>query len=587
MGKGKEVETLTLAAKQATQDTRIIRILVASGDYNESVRFEKLKQSITIEGESNDPKSGTRLFAPPPPTGANNDYAALQLIQIDQVVVKRLYISGKAHGLFVQNTQSVTVDNNHLTANTGSGAIFRSNKKVILKENRITNNGGTRSNSPLYTQLRFGLVIQGSTEVSIAQNEIARNGAGGASLSTNTIAVTVDNNHRIVGHNSVSVTVDNNHRVTLKNNSIHHNGPVGRAGPLPKASCKTSCKKGSFCEGGFCHSNLQSSAPSGPSDAVALLGVGIVVAGAASVQLSGNSFFANDSNAMLLYSVGTVGLTENAIERNGVRLHTSARTMRLFEYPAIHIWDVTTSVTATHNLLTDNATSGLMLSHLKHAGQNLSNISVTVDNNHMSGNGRFLLAGNNPVGDGLCIVTEETNTAVKYNVKQNHFQTNGRTGFFTNGASTGVLSNNSFENHPSLAVALINTGQNPSNTIVLEGNAIKRAATFGVKIVGGQAAIQIQNNIIQDLQSKTNGGEADAINLTQLSGNPVVIKNNTIKNNTRAGIFLDAAKAIVNDNSLTGNLYPLLTQNNASATGNNANLAQNPQTPLTNRKVLP
>lgn len=581
---GTAISTLTEAAKQVQQNSVITKVLVASGLYKESATFQNITRSLTIEGESNDPKNGVRIEAPAPTGSPNPTYAALQFITVQDVTLKRLALLGNGHGLYVKGARFVIIDGSHHTENLRTGAWIQDAQKLQVVRSRFTYNGGTLQANKGYEQLRAGLRVEGTPDVSLQDSEFARNGAVGFRIGTSLVGVIIDGSHRIAGYEQAGVIIDGSHRVGVTGCSVHHNGPVGRA-DSPTQNCTASCGAGFFCEGNQCHPNLQANVPPGPNvpkNAVALVGVGGVIAGVGQVTVQGNSFFGNDTTAMMLHSANVVDIQENAVERNGVRPASSTRRMQVFAYPALSFWNLTQSLNMQNNLLTDNVTSGIQLSHMKGTGSTM--LKVTADFNHIGGNGRFLLSSNTPLGDGLSILTEQSRAMVSLKLQGNYFTQNGRSGLFTTGAVDGDIDGNYFETHPFRALVLHDTGSNTSNTIQLSNNAIQGARGYGLQIHGGSAGISIQNNLIKDLQTTTNVTEADGINLTQLTSSQIKVSDNLIQNVARAGILVDKTKIQASNNLIQTSKFPIVTQQQAQVSGNNASQATSPSSPLPNRK---
>lgn len=579
-----EVKTLTEASQKVATESAITTVLVARGVYNESVTFQNVQRALRIVGESNDAADkakGTWLIAPKP-TGTAADYAALRLVNMSDVTIERMVISGQGNGIYADNCVKITITNNHHTVNLRAGLWVNKGQNVTITQSRFVKNGGqlnTSGATPYWQDLDFGIKIVGVPTVDLRDNEVSSNGAGGVWISSDsTIGITITNNHRIGSDDNIAITITNNHRTTLEGNLIHHNGPVGIAGyPTKLASCQ--CPQGYFCEGGACHLALVDDT-NGKQSAV---GLGLVLAGQSQATLRGNSLFGNDTGGILIHSVGQVTFQHNALERNGVRPETSNVRLADYAFPALKMVSVRDTVTLEGNLIVDNVKSGVSIQQSAKAQKGLS---VKASNNHLGGNGRFLTGERNPVGNGLMLLASQQGPALSFAADNNVFRNNGRAGFASEGSVSGLLQTNLFQNHPFRGVVVLDTG-NAQTQIRLAGNTIDGARGFGVQVYGGGAVVQIAENAIQGIQPVQQTGtnlEADAIGLTNLTSKATVEKN-LMTNNTRVGLLLDNTAAEVSNNAIQGSQYAVITQKGASVTGTDQPLAQTPAQPLPNTKT--
>ena len=592
VGPDREVKTLTAAATRVAGDRKIARIQVASGLYRESVLFSGIDREIVLQGESNDPSTGVRVVAPAGTTGASETHAALGFTKVRGVTVQRMSLSGEGNGLFIEGAAQVTLSELHLAANKLTGALLRGNAQVKVSSCRILGNGATPAGAagkPL-TGLRFGLAIEGKGSALVSANEIARNGAGGVRVSSGLASAAPGSNNRVSSGDEISVSIDNDDEVSILGNHIHRNGPIGHlVSTGTDAPCDDSCGAGNFCERGHCHPDLAiPAAADRPYGPLALVGVGAAVAGYGRIKVSGNGLFSNDAVALLVHSAGTVELNRNAVERSGVRPKANGRTMETFSIPAVQIWGVGSSLQVQENLIIDNVATGVLISRAG-AGAAGTQLAVLSRANHFGGNGRFLLGANLPRGNGLLIRSRADGSGVSVDARDNFFSRNGRAGLATSGAIAGQVSNNHFESHPFRALVMHDTGNSTSGQMTLRSNTIQRAHGYGIQVHGGSVRLAIESNRIADLQdlpsqSGTALREADAVNLTGLKGPTVLVKGNIVSGSKRAGVFVDSSRAEVGDNSIKGTRYPVVSQNGASVTGNDSDLAHKPSAPLKSRK---
>jgi len=581
------IKTLKDAFAEVKKDSQIKRVHIASGTYKESATLDGLKRPILLEGESNDPSTGVIIEAPKPQK-QDESYAALTVLNSKEVTIRRMVFKGHGHGLIVRGTLFVSIDNSHHTTNLRTGLSLYGNDKVLIQSCHVHKNGSSLQLNPKENKdLRFGIVIEGSKDVSVSGCEVSRNGAGGIRISPSKIAVSIDNSHRVASNDEISVSIDNSHRVAMESNHIHHNGPVGRVDASKAGNCSSSCSSGSFCEVGLCHPNLlRPSDANNPKSAPTLLGVGVVIAGTGSLTFNGNSLFSNDTAGALFYSVNTIAMQENAVERNGVRPFATPLIKKRFLHSAVHIWGVKQSIDFTHNLLVDNITTSVQIAQKSSPSTALK---LQANRNHFSGNGRFSLGNDISHGDGLRLLSQSKGAGIQVQSSDNYFTNNGHSGIFSSGPIAGELKGNLFEKHLFRALVLHDIGTKASNQLMMKQNTIAGASGYGIQVYGGATQILIEANVVKDLQNIPNAKgtglkEADAINLTQLKSAKVLIQGNTLSQNKRAGIFLDATKAEVNNNTLSGNKFAIVSQNSAQVTGNNASLSQNQSTALPNNK---
>lgn len=583
VGKGREVETLAAMAKKVAQDKAIVRVLIASAQYSETVTLENLQQALVIEGESNDPSKGVRIEAPAS-TSASADYAAVRLKNVTSVTLKNLVLKGKGHGLFVTGGQSIIVDGNHLTSNERTGATFQKVQKLEILRTFVRLNGGLKGQGKLaVSQLYPGLVVEQSPAVTVKDSLFEQNGSGGLQISSSPVSIIVDGNHRVPGHATAGIIVDGNHRVVLEGNVFDQNGPVSFAGLSSQATCSSACPSGSYCEGGACVPVLLAPLPQVSADAFGVVGFGALVAGVGTLSVTGNRFFRNDTAGLLAHSIQTVTLRENVLSRNGARRSATTFDLKTYAYAAAHIWNLTNSLSSQFNVVVDNATTGIQLSH-QSSGGNAPGIQSLVESNHLSGNGRFLLSSNNPVGDGFRVSATQGGSGVALTFKGNFFTRNGRAALYSTGAVRGTIEANRFDNHPFRALVFHDTGASSTNSIIVDGNHITGALGYGIQAHTGAASLTIQNNLIQNLQPPSGGQEADAINLTNLTGSSIQIFGNILRDSRRSGVFLDNTTATLQNNAITNSQFSVVTQQNAQVQGNTSNASFTPISPLPNRK---
>ncbi len=582
VGKGKEVETLTAAVSEVKNNNKITTIRIAIGKYEEAVIFQNINRKLTFVGESNtnDPTQGAVIVAPAPQQPSPT-YAALQFINVSEVVVSRLVLSGQGHGLYAEGAISVGINNDHLTANLRTGAWLKNNKSVTIQSTRVIENGATLEKG-VYQKLHFGLEIEGSKAVVIENSEVARNGSGGIAIAgSSTIAVGINNDHRVADGSTIAVGINNDHRTTLKGNSIHHNGPLGRANlPNSRKACTPSCSNGTFCEAGVCHLPLQSV----QSNQTLLLGVGLAITGSGDISIVGNSIFGNDTTGAVLVGAKTISLQENVLERNGVRPVTSNQKLKEFAFAGLLLSQVQTSVTLQHNLITDNVTTGVLFQHK----QGSQDVKLTASSNNMDGNGRFLKGETLPQGDGISLDTQGGKAAIQFSIQDNNFTNNLRSGFNTVGAITGEFAGNTMTKHIFRAVVLHDTGTAPK-TVSLLNNNIDGAQGYGIQVYGGAAALTIEGNRISNLASIQQGdknSEADGINLTNLTSQATV-RGNLLEKNVRAGIFVDNSKVQASGNVIQGSNFSIAIQKGTSSnniSGSDSSLSKETPTPFSNKK---
>lgn len=583
VGKGRQVETLTAALAALKQDSTINKILIAKGLYKESVTFEGLQRSLTIEGESNqyDP-TGTKgvVIEAPKVASPADTYAALRFVKVPEITLTRLAVAGAGHGVFIEGSRSVIINNDHLTANLRSGLWLKDNDKVEITQTRIIRNGATQQDG-VYQALHIGLMVENTKgQVLLKNNEIAHNGSGGALITgPNRISVIINNDHRVVS-DTISVIINNDHRPVLEGNHVHHNGPLGFAG-YPKESSSCKCNKTEFCEGNVCHRELISA-----GNQAGYVGFGVAISDAKAVVITGNSFFANDTTGLMVSGVNTLTLSENSITRNGVRPHADNSALQAFAHPAADLRGVASTLSLTHNIILDNVGTGIKVRHQLAT----TDLALRVGNNHFGGNSRFAAGENVAGGDGLNLDTIGGKAAIDLNASDNQFSDNRRAGITTKGPLKGTLKDNLLAKHPFRAIVIQDTGTNKNNSINLTNNSIDGASGYGIQIYGGAATLNITNNQIRNLQTINNAtnAEADGINLTDLSSQ-VTVKGNLLQDNTRAGVFVSGTntKVVANNNQIATTQFPIVTQKGTpvtNVTGQDSKLAKEAQSTLPNSK---
>lgn len=619
--------TLQQAADAVKKDQTIDTILIASGLYRESIVFENLSQNLSLIGQSNDRLKGVRIVAPPAADMDDAAYAALRFVKAKEIKLENLVVQGGGHGVFASDFVSVTINHNHFVFNSRSGArlegsgvvsiensVFQSNGAIpsnpngsvsvtinhnhrvsdtktgvanIKNEIAVTINHNHRVSS--YTSARmarhkFGLVSIGAKEVTLKNNVFSYNGAGGISLTNSPIAVTINHNHRTaINLDKVSVTINHNHRVVMEGNRLAHNGPMGLVGYQKGKQPSGSCQASLVWEGGRCFSPLL--VKQNGTDSV--LGVGAVIAGYGEVSLTGNSFFANDVVGLVLHSADKVSMKQNALERNGVRPWARLADVAQVAIPAYAgslMWGVTASLDFSQNLVLDHLTDGVLMAHPSTA-EATKELSLTAQNNHFAGSGRLLPTSAGNMGNGLRLTATFTSSpGVRMAIKDNFFHDNRRVGFSGHGRLVGQFATNYMTSHLFRALLFHDTYKeaSPGNTIEITSNVIDGASGYGIQLYGGAARFMIEGNTIANVV-RCGGGqkldlEGDAINLTDLSADSS-IKNNTLMQSARAGIFFTNASGELGKNTFKDCTTEVMTPDNPDSARSKMRGAESYSTP--------
>lgn len=562
------VKTLTEAAKRFKANQGLTKILVAPGRYEERVVFSDLKRVVRIEGASNDPSKGTILAAPPSTQPLKEADAALVFQKVNGVILNRFVITGGQHGVLVEDASQVQLNWMRFEGNRGSGARGRRITELLVRQSQFLQNGHPTEGSRLY---RFGLVLEGVKGSTIQTNLFAYNGAGGLLLWPTALPLAKDGAR--VSLEQALQTPQQGTELRLIDNAFRHNGPITGNTTQSGTPCRPqSCQEGDHCEAGRCRPDLTLSS----SDSKALLGVGAAIAGQAFAQISGNQFAYNDTSGLLTHSMTRLLLHENAFLRNGVRPLATVPQLRQFAAPAARVWHIRLAFEGKHNLFSDNAGTGLSFI------QELSPpqlASVKLVENHFSGNGRFTLSQEPPLGDGASFVVAPGTSMLRMSFFNNYFTANGRTGLLMRGTLRGSLSDNLFEDHPHRALLWLDTGNDSEQRVSFQYNTVNKAHMHAIQIQGGKAKLLLDGNSIRNT-SPDDQGAADGIHLSQLTGPRVVLTNNRISGHQRAGIVIDAATAYFFENIFTDNGTAIISQNQASFEGEPSVPPTSPTTPL-------
>lgn len=536
VGPNRRVKTVAAAALETNQNQNITRIIIDSGLYTQSASFGPLKQTLTIEGMSNDPQKGVRIVVPPQPTSQYK--AALVFTDVQDVIVRRLSVRNQqGNGIVVQRAGQVQLVDVRSNGSLKRGVWLREiRKSSMIKGGTFQNNG-----SPLMPF--FGIEIEGfQQKMSITNIDVSHNASGGIYVSNTPTpkGIDPDNSHRVSVGRQAKESIRQGTSVEVKGVSIRENGPIAALQMKQKAFCQTSqtCPSDRFCENGQCHPKL-SITKQGTQAIDQVLGVGLVLSGAERVSIAETSLFRNDTIGIIAYSIGTLSINHNSFERNGYRRFGKSLD---YLYPALMMWDMKRAPKLTDNLVVDNAESGVALWHTS-----TQQLEVVFQRNHIANNGRLLSATSVPQGDGITIWSEPTGRGTKLQMEQNYLAANLRSALSVQGPVSGNVKQNELLNQRFRAAIFQEVGT-ATNQLEINQNVIDGARGFGLQILRGGAVIDINNNHFSNVQtiyqSGTQNPEGDAISITSLTSQARIVQNQ-FQQNTRADILLQEAKAFV------------------------------------------
>lgn len=584
VGKGRGLEEIKELPKRLQDDATIVRVILMGEVWQGPIELGGLTRTITIEGVSNEANAGARIQLPEQ-ADAPEDYAALQIESNADITLKRLHISGGGHGVLIRAARIATLEEVILKGNRLSGLHVESAEEVKILQTQATQNGKPLlregSTEPV-SRLRFGVMLGKVKVVSVANTEIAHNGAGGLARAWETKAVGITHDHRVTGrYEKYGVGITHDHKVAMRSTYVHHNGPIAADTRRSQEDCSTRCPRGTFCEAGICRPSLVEDGQE-PTQGQRLLGVGVHIAGAGIVEIEGNSFFGNDTAGVIVHSSATVSLSRNAFERNGVRsAQINAEIAERFAYPAAHLWHVQKDIRAESNVFTDNYGDGLRVGHERVEGQNVGNLKTNLFSNAFWGQGRSRPKGEFPAGTGLRIAHATDGVDAEVRVEKNYFHGNGAAGLGVSGKGSFNVAENKFEKERLRAIAFHDVKS--ANTAITRNN-LSDIRGFGIQLVDISGEFRLSELWINKITRITEESEGDGINISRLSEGRVSIQTTSFQEAGRAGIFLDAARAELSGNSFTAIEKPILLQGDASVTGE-ATKGDRVRSPLPNRKI--
>lgn len=574
------VKTLQEAAQRVTSDTRIQRILIANGAYQGSALFKLPNRTLSIEGESNDPKTGVRLLAPPSPnTPLPPTETTLSFQQLSGISLKRLVISGARHGLLIEQSKVVRIEQVRLVDNAGHGAQIRDVDQLTVLDSHITHNGQHPTHAPIY---RFGLAIEHVRNTTIARTRFQANAAGGCRIIPKGALLGKQAERHTLS--MPGLTVNEEQTVSITDSTFEKNGPVGWSqwNAMSTPSCDgVTCGDGTFCEAGACHPTLTKTSAKG--DVVSLIGAGLSIAGAHTVKVTGTRFFRNDLLGMWNHTSERLVLTENYISRNGLR--TAQTTFsKMPRVAALHVADIRDTGVVHYNVVLDNAGTGIGWNQVDPSpSQTTRTLALDVTYNHISGNGRFQVQGPSLKGAGFALQAQHW--AIQLALTSNYFHNNRLAGWWSHGFVYGSVINNVFSRHPYRAMVWNELGTHSAQRLTIQTNTIDHASGYGLHINGSGMRVLIDFNQIQhitNVKHTTPGPEADGIYLSKCQKQLPVLTGNRIIKCQRAGIHLQQTRATVAKNSFSEATFPIMIQESETV-GTPSVTPYQPPTPETSR----
>ncbi len=584
VGKGRTLEDIKELPKRLQDDATIVRVILMGEVWQGPIELTGLSRAITLEGVSNEAQAGARIQLAEQ-ADAPEDYAAIRIESSADITLKRLHISGGGHGVLVRTANVVTLEDVILTENRLSGLQVEAAEEVKIVRTQATHNGkpllrdGTTE--PI-SRLRFGISLGKVKAVSVAETEIAHNGAGGLARAWEQKAVGITHDHRVTGrYEKYGVGITHDHKVAMRSTYVHHNGPIAADTRRSSEDCSARCGAATFCEAGICRPSLVEEGQE-PTQGQRLLGVGVHITGAGIVDLEGNSFFGNDTAGVVVFSSRSVRLAHNAFERNGVRpAETKADLADRFASPAAHLWHVQADIRVEANLFVDNYGDGLRVGHQQVEGQAIGKLSANLFSNAFWGQGRTRPRGEFPAGAGVRMSHALEGVEADVRVEKNYFHQNGAAGLAVSGTGRFDVLENKFEKERLRAIAFHDV--NSAKTTIAR-NSLSEIQGFGVQLFDIAGEFVLADLWINNVKRITEDSEGDAINVSRLSKGNVSIQNTVFQDAGRSGIFLDAARADLLGNVFQAIAQPLLLQGDASATGE-VPQSETVRTPLPNRKI--
>jgi parallel beta-helix repeat protein len=332
----------------------------------------------------------------------------------------------------------------------------------------------------------------------------------------------------------------------------------------------------------------------------AVLGIGVVLGGVGKAEISGNSFIFNDVMSLIVVSVDDLIFRENVIERNGFHQNLDKVQLYKYSFSAMRSWNISKSFALQYNLIIDNVQNGIEIVH----PQNQKNrLKIDIKGNHFGGNGQVLKDLPLPMGKGLVLDALADSGGLDIQAEYNYYAQNRLIGLYAYGNVSGRFTNNLLINNQGTPILFVDDSTkqdklDPASlpTMVIGNNELNNGRGVGIRFYGNaNVRPYIGSNSVVDLQTvqtnpaKENGKiiqTADAINITKVASGEVIIRNNKLIDNQRAGIFVEKANVKVENNTIKNSDYLIVQGEQANITGSDSSLAVVPKEKLENEPPL-